>query len=172
MAYLCVFDYSKSTMLRLREIKKEVIRVFSDSPDVALVDLFGSFARGTPNPSSDVDLLVFLNAGSKLSRHDIWRIWDEKTKDVSWSNQASLIIRKLNPPLEIETLLLDLPEEHVALHDPKGFFDDLKKAILAWRTKNDSRRLVSFSGKPYWLYTTHPVKLEDIDFRLELRDVA
>lgn len=47
--------------------------------------VFGSWARGEVEPSSDVDLLVVLEPGCPLTR-ELYRLWDEKP--VQWQGRA------------------------------------------------------------------------------------
>lgn len=156
-----------------KDIISKCEEVFKGNPNVLLVSLFGSYAMSRQKPNSDIDLLVWLTPTSRFHRTEIWSFWDARSTHLPWNRKVSMIVRKWLPPITVETILLDLPEEHVVVFDPKQVFEPLKRAILKWRKKNGSQRLISFSGRPYWLYNSDPkIKLGDINFTLELPDVA
>lgn len=66
-------------MLTTEQIKQTVTDYFRDKP-VKKVYLFGSYARGEANESSDVDLLVDLDYGKGVG----WQFygWHEELKDI------------------------------------------------------------------------------------------
>ncbi len=81
------------------------------------------------------------------------------------------MVRKDRPTWQIETLLLDMPEEHRVICDVRGRFSLLRQAVLDWRKKNGSIRLEAFGGKPYWQYARSFGPLDEIDFSLHLGPV-
>ena len=66
-------------MLTTEQIKQTVSEYFKDKP-VKKVYLFGSYARGEANETSDVDLLVDLDYSKKIG----WQFyeWHEHLKDI------------------------------------------------------------------------------------------
>jgi predicted nucleotidyltransferase len=147
--------------------------ILSCHPAVKLITLFGSQARGDAKEDSDIDLLVWISSDKEcFNRHDIWNYFDRHSRDLPWKDKVSLVVRKLAQPIFIETLLLDLPEEHRLVYDSGALFDRLRKAIISWREKWGSKPLPSFGGKHGWIYSTRIQNLKDIDFRLEIEDVA
>ena len=61
----CQLFMTRSPMLRLEEIRKQISARLTVSPKPLKVILFGSYARGTPHPDSDIDLVVILNKEGK-----------------------------------------------------------------------------------------------------------
>lgn len=76
------------TMDAIREYTQHIEREFHPTRIV----LFGSYARGTPSPDSDVDLLVVMPFGGK-----------------PW-HAASAIRRRIRPPFPLD-LLVRTPEQ-------------------------------------------------------------
>ena len=56
------------------EDRKAVIEWAQNYPEILEVWLFGSFARGTPSPKSDIDLAV-VTVGATAAERDVWIIW-------------------------------------------------------------------------------------------------
>ncbi|NDC22943.1 MAG: winged helix-turn-helix transcriptional regulator [Proteobacteria bacterium] len=154
-----------------RQLEK-CAEILSCHPAVKLVTLFGSQARGEAHQDSDIDLLVWISSGKEsFSRHDIWNYFDRHSRKLPWKDKVSLVVRKLQNPIEIQTLLLDLPEEHRLVYDSGNWFEKLRSAIIDWRKTWGAQRLPSFGGKHGWIYSTRVKNLDEIDFRLELTDV-
>ncbi len=146
--------------------------ILGSHPAVSLVTLFGSFARGDAGPNSDIDVFVWLAANEPFDRNDIWEYWDRQTRQIPWTTKVSIVIRRFKPEIHIDTLLLDLPEEHVLVFDRKNNFVRLRDAVVRWRKKNRSLKMASFGGKHTWKYSTRVRRLDEIDFRLEIEDVT
>lgn len=146
-----------------------IASILRDHPAVQLLTLFGSQARGDAGPESDYDILVFTSEG--FHRQDIWNFWDRHSKGLDGAHRVSLIIKRLKSPLTLETLLLDLPEEHICLFDRSDLFPRIKSAVVKWREKNGARRIPSFGGTHAWEYSQTAKKLSDIDFNLEIGNV-
>ncbi len=154
------------------EVVRDAGKIFAALPGVLLVTLFGSQARGSATEHSDVDLLVWTTAGGGPSRRKIWDFWDRDSTHLRWSPRASLVTMTFSSPLMLHTLLLDLPEEHLVVYDPKQIFPKLKRAVQRWRRKNRAVKVHSFGEAHSWVYSPTAASLADIDFRLELDDVA
>lgn len=168
-------EYQLSTLASRLAPKQfhEIGLILASHPAVLLATLFGSQARGTAGTDSDIDVLVWLDGREAFDRTDLWRFWDRQARSIPWANRVSLVVKKWRPTIQIDTLLLDFPEEHLLLFERTPTFERLRKAVTSWRKKNMSRTLPSFGGTHVWIYNTTPgKKLSDIDFRLEFDDVA
>lgn len=147
--------------------------ILSCHPAVKLITLFGSQARGEATDESDIDLLIWISSDNEtFNRNDIWNYFDRHSRNLPWKDKVSLVVRKLKNPIMIQTLLLDLPEEHRLVYDSGNFFQPLREAILKWRETWGAQRLPSFGGKHGWIYSTRTQNLDEIDFRLELKNVT
>ena len=155
-----------------RDIMAKCASIFRRHPQVRLVTLFGSYARGRERPDSDIDILVWLAPGAKIGRREIWEFWDRAAAGVTWRNQVSIIVIKLANVIHLHTLLLDLPEEHQVILDKADYFAAIKTAVQNWRDKYGAYKIPSFGGRHAWRYTNLLVDLREIDFDLELVDVA
>lgn len=158
----------------MREPYKEIVKQlykkaknFYKNKLVSFV-VFGSVARGTTNPYSDIDLLI---VSEGLPRGRTKRILDfiknvekplrEKLKDLRKSNyfiEISPIIRK---PEEIKLggfIYLDMIEDAIILHDRDNFFktylEELKKKLKEYGAKKAYKK-----GGYYWIIK------EDFDFK-------
>jgi hypothetical protein len=155
-----------------RQQIKEIQTILAAHPAIRLVTLFGSVARGRSRANSDIDLLVWLGKDEPFGKHEIWQFWDRHSRDLPWRNRVSLVVRRCAEKLFVDTLLLDLPEEHIPVHDPHGYFHALRQAVVDWRRKWKSKKLLSFGGKHAWIYSTRVKTLAEIDFHLESPFVA
>ena len=151
---------------------QECASILGHHPAIRLVSLFGSQARGEANENSDIDLLVWVEPKEGFHRQEIWSYWDRHTRHLPWRDKVSLVVRKLDSQIYIDTLLLDFPEEHLLVYDSAGLYAKLKKSVTSWREKWNSQKVSSFGGKHSWKYTTKVNRLADIDFKLELDYVA
>jgi DNA-binding transcriptional ArsR family regulator len=154
------------------EIMRKCAAILRRHPNIRLVTLFGSYARGRERRDSDIDLMVWMAPGAKEGRREIWSYWDEHARGLPWCNDVSIIVARLAPTIRMHTLLLDLPEEHRVVLDRAAYFECLKAAVTAWRDRNGAVRIPSFGDTHAWRYSTKSVRLEDIDFDLELGCVA
>ena len=154
------------------EIMQKCAQIFRRHPQVRLVTLFGSYARGRERAESDIDILVWLAPDAKIGRHEIWKFWDAHASSISWRHQVSIVVTKLAPIIRLHTLLIDLPEEHQVILDRGQYFEKIRAAVLAWRERNGAVKIPSFGGRHAWRYTNQAVRLREIDFDLELGDVA
>lgn len=85
----------------LKEYKLKVSEVF----DISEMYLFGSYAEGSPNPDSDLDVAVILN----------------KPKDDFLTDSTTLWKLRRKVDLRIEPVLFQSD------NDPSGFIDEIKK---------------------------------------------
>ncbi len=164
-------ESKKGTSIEQTKILSDVGTILGTHPAVLLVTLFGSWARKQANPNSDIDFLVWLSPHEHFNRHDIWNFWDRQTRHLEWNQKVSLVTRKLRHDLTIDTLLLDMPEEHIAAFDRKNYFEILRNAVIQWRKENGAVKIRSFGGKHAWKYSTKVNRLEQINFALKLSNV-
>lgn len=150
----------------------QIGRILGAHPAVLLVTVFGSFARGTARPTSDIDVMVWLAPEEGFDRRDIWEYWDRQSRHLSWSGKVSIVTQPMRPRLSLNTLLLDLPEEHIPVYDRRDYYPRLRQAILGWRERNGAIKIASFGGKHSWRYSTKTDRLENIDFELEVENVS
>lgn len=151
---------------------KPLKQVFKQLPDIELVTLFGSVARGTSTPNSDIDVMVWIRGSSGMTRSELWDFYDKHMEDFPWKDRVSLITVKLRPELQLNTLLLDLPEEHRVIFDRNKWFHSIKTAVLQWRQQQKAQKIPSFGGTHAWSYSDQKKKLQEIDFTLRLNNVA
>jgi hypothetical protein len=163
---------TRSGLPPIKTIHETIGSVLGAHPGVRLVELFGSVARGEAGEKSDIDILVWLGKDEPFSRQDIWQYWDRQTRAIEWAERVSLVVRRLAPRLSIDTLLLDMPDEHIAIYDSGSFFSALKEQVETWRVRNGAAKVASFGGTHYWKYTNQKRLLSEIDFSLVLKNVA
>lgn len=123
------------------------------------VALFGSVARGTMRPDSDIDLLVIvepLPAGRRARQLEFERV-DRRVEPVLAQARRAGVHTFVSPVLKTPEELragsflhLDLPDEARLLWDPSGalrrYLDDLRARLKAM----GARRVGSGSGA-YWI---------------------
>jgi len=154
------------------EMMRQCAKILRRHPKIRLVTLFGSYARGRERANSDIDVMVWLAADAKEGRREIWDFWDTHSKALAWRDNVSMIVGRLTPIVQMHTLLLDLPEEHQVIFDRENYFALIKAAICSWRERNGAVKIPSFGDTHAWKYTDKAVGLDQIDFDLELGDVA
>lgn len=111
-------------------------------PVVLSVVLFGSAAKGTPKPESDIDLIIVID--------NVSMVWDEEV--VSWYREELFKIIKSDPnrdKLHINTVTLSAFWDNVKAGDPAiinmlrygvalldlGFFEPLKYLLIQGRIR-------------------------------------
>lgn len=135
--------------LILKDLKENIVNYYSDRL-ISLV-VFGSFARGTATPESDVDLLLIVNGLHKRKMKRIEEFIDnveEKIENVS--NYISPIIKT---PEEISSgspILLDMVIDSIILYDKGNFF---KRTIekLRERLEELGSKRVFKGNRWYWI---------------------
>jgi predicted nucleotidyltransferase len=122
--------------------------------------LYGSVARGTAGPSSDVDLLVVADGWPREGRLARQRAFDPVERDLE-SRMRALRAEgfegALSPVLwsreelnAFSYLHLDLATDARILHDPAGVLADRFAAVRRSMAELGTRK-VPFGGAYYWL---------------------
>lgn len=122
------------------------------------VAIYGSVARGTMRPDSDIDVLIVADAlaSSRAARMDefeqIDRLLADKMSSARTAGVHTTVMPNLKTPAELRAgslLYLDMTDQARILHDPegilRGYLDDLAQRLRAM-----GARRVPFGGGYYW----------------------
>jgi predicted nucleotidyltransferase len=122
------------------------------------VAIYGSVARGTMRPDSDIDVLIVADAlaASRAARMDefeqIDRLLADKISSARAAGVHTTVMPNLKTPAELRAgslLYLDMTDQARILHDPegilRGYLDDLAERLRAM-----GARRVPFGGGYYW----------------------
>lgn len=128
-------------------------------PRLVSVAVFGSIARRTPGPTSDVDVLV---VADPLPRGRISRVEDFEPVETSVAGRVEELRgagldTRLSPvfrtPAEVQQyggpIFLDMTEHVLLLHDPSGFLRDYLDRLRRQLAARGVRR-VPYRGAWYW----------------------
>lgn len=120
--------------------------------------IYGSVARGTMRPDSDIDVLIVADAlaASRAARMDefeqIDRLLADKISSARAAGVQTTVMPNLKTPAELRAgslLYLDMTDQARILHDPegilRGYLDDLAQRLRAM-----GARRVPFGGGYYW----------------------
>jgi predicted nucleotidyltransferase len=115
------------------------------------VVLFGSWARGTANGESDVDVLVVVR-GLPVNR---WKRYDPfrpMAGAVSGGFAAALSLIALTPEeaATVKPYYLGILSSHLLLRDSDGFFEGVLARLGARLADLGARRYVDREGYEYW----------------------
>lgn len=123
-------------------------------PRLVSMVLFGSVARGTARPTSDIDLIIVardqprsLTERARPLRH----LWEQVRRAqqlaaVEWN----LIVKTPEEARHHSPLYLDLVEEGIMLVDGDGFFQAILEAMRRRMHELGSRRVTLPDGSWYW----------------------
>ncbi|HCW51631.1 MAG TPA: hypothetical protein DGR79_06155 [Clostridiales bacterium] len=120
--------------------------------------VFGSVARRTPNPESDIDLLVVAHGlpVGRSRRVEEFQAVDEAVEPHLRALEERGISTRLSPvfrtPAEVQEggpLFLDMTEHVLLLHDRGGFLQRYLDRLRAELEKTGARRL-RYKGAWYW----------------------
>jgi uncharacterized protein len=122
------------------------------------VAIYGSVARGTMRPDSDIDVLVVADAlaPSRAARMDefeqIDRILAAKVEAARAAGVQTIVIPTIKTPDELRAgslLYLDMTDQARILHDPervlRNYLENLSRKLRAM-----GARRVPFGGSYYW----------------------
>ncbi|HEY8487358.1 MAG TPA: nucleotidyltransferase domain-containing protein [Limnochordales bacterium] len=140
----------------LSETSRACREVFGER--LVAVAVFGSVARGTPRPDSDVDLLVVVRdlPLSRLARVQEFEEVEARVAGLLQSLAGQGVLTELSPvlktPEEVEAgspLLLDMVYDARILYDPHGFLRGRLERLRA-RLQELGARRVRYGGSWYW----------------------
>lgn len=143
---------------RLLVALKEAVRAHYGARLVS-VAVFGSVARRTPGPNSDVDVLVIADP---LPRGRIPRVVEFEPVEASLATGLDELRERgldtrLSPvfrtPAEVEQyggpIFLDMTEHVIILHDPVGFLREFLSGLRRQLAARGARR-IPYKGAWYW----------------------
>ncbi len=122
----CSWIWYKKAM----ELRKEKIRnIFELYPQIKLVFLFGSRARGKAGPLSDYDFAVYLDEKDAQKRFDVrLRLMNRLSKELGTDNIDVLVLNDIKSP-EVKYSII---KEGVLLHEQEPY-----KVLLVPRILNE-----------------------------------
>ncbi len=119
--------------------------------DLVSVVLYGSRARGTERPDSDVDLLVVIRGlpGSRLGRQ---RLLFRLARTVSDEFADALMPVPLTPEeaVNVKPFYIGILSGHMVLRDTEGFFGGVLARLDARLRELGAQRHVDPDGYEYW----------------------
>ena len=149
-------DLDPSLAVFLERFKAILLEGFG--PDLVSLALYGSYARGTSRPESDIDLLAVVEDGTAEPRE---RAVTASLRAADTVEYGRLKNGGLGPILscpvltraeavEFHWLYLDMVEEAVLLHDKGGFLKNRLQELARKLAELGSRRTVLPDGSWYW----------------------
>jgi uncharacterized protein len=137
-----------------------LVREFGDR--LVSVVLFGSVARGTAGPDSDIDLMLVLK-GLSPGRYQRRQVLDHVLNPWESDPHNARINAHLRTPEEAQqrtVLYYDFPDEAILLFDRNGFFKNIIKTVAEHIQKQGATR--KRWGKHYYWDLKPGAHSEDI----------
>jgi hypothetical protein len=145
----------------LERYREALVARFGD--DLVTVAVFGSRARGSAPPESDLDLLLVIHGlpRARLARR---AIVDPIARTVSdaFAETVSTILLTPEEASTIKPFYLGFLEGHRFVVDRDGFFGAILARLERRLQELGSRRLVDELGNPYWDLKPDYVLGEDV----------
>ncbi len=144
--------------LALQEYIKIITSEFKDK--LVCIILFGSFATGTWDETSDIDLALFFEEIT-----DISHLFEQLTKcrrNFRATNNYRLLIQKgysfriqhvpfsIKKTKKFHNLYPDLITTGIRLYDPNGFYDEFKEQIIKMIKQKKLIKVSNVNGNQYW----------------------
>ncbi|TYP47009.1 nucleotidyltransferase domain-containing protein [Thermosediminibacter litoriperuensis] len=116
----------KNTLSKVLEACREIY-----GEDLITLAVFGSVARGTPNPESDIDLLLIARnlPSGRLKRmeqfgrvEDLLISWMDGLRKIGINTSLSPVIKTPEEVLAGSLLFLDMIDDALILYDRENFF--------------------------------------------------
>ena len=133
----------------IRILKKEIIAYYGKR--LVSIVIFGSVARGTYRPDSDIDLLLIIQDLPKglIKRVDefikhIENVLENRIKKLLRKGiyiEISPVIKTPEETLRGSPLFIDMIEDATILYDRNGFFKKVLKALRKHMELSDAKRV-------------------------------
>lgn len=115
------------------------------------VVLFGSWARGTARPDSDLDLLVVIRdlpSDRSERQRDLYEVPREVSQALA--DAISPVVLTPEEAERVQPYYLGMLSGHVPLHDAGGFFAGILQRLQQRLGELGARRYVDRDGYEYW----------------------
>ena len=144
--------------LALQEYIKILTSEFKDK--MVCIVLFGSFATGTWDETSDIDLALFFKEIPILSH--LFSQFTKCRRKFRATNNYQLLIQKhhsfriqhvpfsIKEAKKFHNLYPDLITTGIRLYDPNKFYDEFKDQIIEMITQKKLIKVININGNQYW----------------------
>jgi len=154
-----VRNVDKIASERYLKLILDCLRVLLKTIDLVSFAVYGSVARGSASPYSDVDILLVSDSlegslGSRVER--LCGVEEALRGELEWLRRHGVYASLSFYPLRREEskrlplLFLDLTEEAVILYDRGSFLEATLLEFRRWLLKQGAKRVVVDGGRWYW----------------------